>query len=126
MWINLFVGGKKLHMRVLLAGVFVFTVTLALVGLIGAMYPADNWPWWAAPVIAVAMLGSMIASLFIFNMPGYRPTMPGKTIEELIGELQEQGMLISESFSAVRAFQVEEFEDEGSHYFIELTDGAVF
>ncbi|MCL1888067.1 MAG: hypothetical protein FWF96_04265 [Kiritimatiellaeota bacterium] len=34
-------------------------------------------------------------------------------------------MLQRERFRAVRAFQVEEFEDEGSQYFIELEDGRV-
>ena len=112
-------------MRVLLAGVFVFTVTLGLVGVIGWQYPDNNWPWWAIPSIVAAMLGSMIASLILFNMPGYHPSMPGKTIEEYVAELQEKDMLISEPFTAKRAFQVEEFEDEGSHYYIELADGAV-
>lgn len=35
------------------------------------------------------------------------------------------GLLISESFRARRAFQVEEFDDEGSHYFVELEDERV-
>ncbi|HYO76001.1 MAG TPA: hypothetical protein VE010_06015 [Thermoanaerobaculia bacterium] len=34
-------------------------------------------------------------------------------------------LLVADHFTARRAFHVEEFEDEGSHYFIELTDGEV-
>ena len=32
---------------------------------------------------------------------------------------------MSERFTASRAFAVEEFEDEGSHYFVDLTDNRV-
>ena len=34
-------------------------------------------------------------------------------------------MLIKADFSARRAFSVEEFEDEGLHFFIELSDGGI-
>lgn len=34
-------------------------------------------------------------------------------------------MLLTENYSATRAFCVEEFEDEGSHYFLEIEDGSV-
>ena len=112
-------------MRALLAGVFVITVTLAVVGVIGSRYAENAWPWWAAPLISVVMLGSIIASLCIFNRRGYRPIIPGKSAQEQLAELQEKGLLLSESFSARRAFQVEEFEDEGLHYFIELDDRGV-
>lgn len=98
---------------------------LGSVGIIGAMYPADNFPWWGALVCPIVLLGSLFVSAFLFNKPGYPPTMPGETYEEYLARLVEEGLLVSESFTATRAFQVEEYDDEGSHYFIELTDGAV-
>ena len=38
---------------------------------------------------------------------------------------EQTGKLESRPFRATRCFQVEEFEDEGSHYFLELEDGSV-
>ena len=112
-------------MRAFLAGIFVFTVTLALVGLIGSHYPKGNFPWWAAPLIVVAMLASILGAFFLFNWIGHRRLDLGKSAEEQLAELAAKGLVSSESFKARRAFQVEEFEDEGSHYFIELVDGTV-
>ena len=112
-------------MRALLAGVFVFTVTLAMVGVIGSHYPDSHWPWWAAPLIVVTMVASIVSAFFLFNVVGRRRLVPGKSAEEQIAELEAKGLLSSETLKARRAFQVEEFEDEGSHYFIELADGSV-
>jgi hypothetical protein len=39
--------------------------------------------------------------------------------------MEEQGLLVSEYYRANRAFEVQEFEDEGPHYFIELENGSV-
>ncbi|HTL55493.1 MAG TPA: hypothetical protein VL361_07425 [Candidatus Limnocylindrales bacterium] len=112
-------------MRALLAGLFVFTLTLALVGVIGSHYPNGHFPWWAAPLIVVAMLTLIVGAFFLFNWVGHRRLAPGKSADEQLAELEAKGLLSSESFKARRAFQVEEFEDEGSHYFIELIDGSV-
>ena len=112
-------------MRALLAGLFVITVTLAVVGVIGSHYPGSRWPWWAGPLVAIAMLGSIVAAFFLFNMVGRRRLVPGQSGEQQIAELEAKGLLSSETLKARRAFQVEEFEDEGSHYFLELIDGSV-
>jgi hypothetical protein len=48
-----------------------------------------------------------------------------KTTVEYIADLESQGQLLRETYHATRAFVVEEFEDEGSHYFIELADGRI-
>jgi hypothetical protein len=40
-------------------------------------------------------------------------------------EMEEQGLLVYAEFRARRAFEVEETEDEGLHFFVELEDGAV-
>jgi hypothetical protein len=110
-------------MRAILAGLFIFGLTLAFVAFIGSLYPDGRFPWWAIPGILIVLFGSMFGSLFIFNKRGFRPNLSAKSHEEQIEELKQKGLLISESFAARRAFQLEEFEDEGSHYFIELSDG---
>ena len=112
-------------MRALLAGIFVFAVLLGVVGTISAHYPNGAWPPWAGPTIIASMLTAIFTSLFLFNKRGNRPDFSGKTFKEHLAALQEKGLLVSEKLKARRAFQVEEFEDEGSHYFIELVDGSV-
>jgi hypothetical protein len=112
-------------MRALLAGIFVFAVLLTTAGLISKHYPGGALPWWAGPTIIGGMFAAIFASLFLFNKSGYRPNLSRKSFEEQLAELQVKGLLLSESFKARRAFQVEEYEDEGSHYFIELADSSV-
>jgi len=113
------------QMRALLAGIFVFAVLLTTAGIISKHYPGGALPWWAGPTIIGSMFAAIIASLFIFNKSGYRPNLSRKSFEEQLAELEQKGLLLNESFKARRAFQVEEYEDEGSHYFIELSDGGI-
>lgn len=112
-------------MRVILAGLFTFISTAAVAGAIGAIYPDDQWPAWATPMIIATLFGTMFGSLFLFNPKGLRPNITGKTLEEQIADLEAEGLIQRDSFTARRAFQVEESEDEGSHYYIELDDGRV-
>ena len=112
-------------MRTILAGLFVFTSMLIVVGLIGGNYPDDSWPWWATPTIILTLLGSLLLSMFLFNKRGLRPNLLRKGLQEQSADLDHHGLLSRESFRAIRAFAVEEFEDEGPHYYIELEDRRV-
>jgi len=112
-------------MRIILAGLFVLIALIAFVGFVSSRYGDNEWPWWATPSIFVITAGSIWLALIVFNQRGYRPIPPWKSPEEYMKELEAKGLLLTESFQARRAFQVEEFEDEGSHYFIELDDGSV-
>src|SRR5262252_2090353 len=112
-------------MRALLAGLFVFAATLVTVIIIASHSPNQDLPWWGLPVVVTTMSVAIVAALFIFNKQGYRPRATWKTAEEHIRELDEKGMLTSQTFKATRAFTVQEFEDEGLHYFIELSDRGV-
>lgn len=112
-------------MRALLAGIFVFAVLLTTAGIISKHYPGGALPWWAGPTIIGTMFAAIIASLFLFNKRGNRPNLSRKSFEEQLAELEQKGLLLNESFKARRALRVEEYEDEGSHFFIELADGAV-
>jgi len=49
----------------------------------------------------------------------------GKSVSLQLSELREAGLLETEHFSVTRAFEVEEAEDEGMHFFLELPAGAV-
>lgn len=72
--------------------------------------------------IAVYFVGLCVLSLWLF-----RPKDPFglKTQEEFLRELKESGQIETSAFSAMRAFGVEEFEDEGLSYYLELDDGRV-
>ena len=48
-----------------------------------------------------------------------------KSFDQQVEELEDRGLLASTEYHATRAFGVEEFEDEGLSYFLELTDGRV-
>lgn len=110
-------------MRLLFAALFVLTMTFVGVALLGQIYHGNELPWWGGLTLIVVFFGSIVAALVLFNREGFRPTAPWKTNEEVIEELRQKDLLFTESFTARRTFQVEEFDDEGSHYFIELQDG---
>jgi hypothetical protein len=111
-------------MRLMGAGLFVFTGLLAAVGLLDALHLST-----AAPALVVAfglvvvMIGLIAAASVLFSprspLTGIRP------VEELVEELEAQGLLVSQHFAVSRAFEVEEFEDEGMHFYLELSDGRV-
>ena len=112
-------------MRLVGAGLFVFASMLLLVVVLGSQNVFDRAPVWVVgPGIAVFMVGMAVLSLWLFNRKGSDP-FGRKTVEERIRELEEAGQVESVAYRATRAFGVEEFEDEGLHYFLELVDGRV-
>jgi hypothetical protein len=80
--------------------------------------------WLISVVMTVIIVGLVVVAMFIF-----RGESPGRISEEAIlaqrASVEQAGLLLPEPYLAKRAFQVEEFEDEGSHYYIELDDGGV-
>ena len=112
-------------MRLIGAGLFVFASMLAAVAGLGSLGLFDRAPTWligsGMSVFTVVMIG---VALWLFNSKG-RSAFNLKPLEEQIAELEQQDLLESTSFQAQRAFAVEESEDEGSSYFLELTDGRV-
>ncbi len=112
-------------MRVILASLFVFGSMIGTVGFISSNYPDCESPWWATPAVIAVLFTSIFISMFLFNRSGYRPSLKRRTLAEQIAELAARGLLLRQSFRALRAFSVEEFEDESSHYCIELADGNV-
>ena len=109
-------------MRALLAGIFVMGCLMAFVMAMSSSYPGEHWPWWSNAAGIAVLVTSLVAALFLFNRAGMRPVM-GRSHEQIMAELREKDLVVSASFHARRAFQQEEFEDEGVHYYLELTDG---
>ena len=110
-------------MRVVLAGCFVFG-TMALV----AVFIVSFMPKAPSALLGVVAAGTLIGATLLatrmFNRAGVHP-LGFKSPEQQVAELEKDGLLLSERFTASRAFAVEEFEDEGSHYFVGLTDNRV-
>ena len=109
-------------MRALLAGIFVFVMLFLAASFISSHSKGNDMPWWGVPFIAANLVISIIAALILFNGRRTRPFQSG---DAYLAELQEKGLLVSQNLEARRAFEVNEFEDEGSHFFVELTDGSV-
>ena len=108
-------------MRLLLAGLSVVICTLMAVGLFSTLFPKAP-PSVISPVMVLIFFGLVIAAMATFNR-----VRPGKRYDSAIAasELEAQGLIIDQPFKATRSFQVDEFEDEGSHYFLELEGGKV-
>jgi hypothetical protein len=85
---------------------------------------AIEWPvripgWLGLLAFAASwVLGGIVA----WRLSG-RPKM--KLTSSAKPDYEKLGLLGREEFAAQRAFEVEEFEDEGPHFFIELEDGRV-
>lgn len=105
-------------MRLLLASLFVIAIQVAFIALasfLGWDRVLEPFLWLVMPVL---FLGAVGAAMRLFNGPNLAP-------RDQIREWEEQGLLVSTDFRARRAFQVEEYEDEGPHYVLELEDGSV-
>jgi len=112
-------------MRLLLAGLFVYVATMATVISLSDHFGKQPWPWWASLATIVTPLAAMILSSYALNRRGFRPSFRRRTLEQRIADLESQGLLLRQPFQAVRGFEVEQLEDEGLHYYIELVDGRV-
>lgn len=83
------------------------------------VYPDDQWPWWVLPLMIIsAIVGNRLFS--------EKDTAASWTsLEDHIAELGAKDLILRQNFKAIRAFSLDEFDDEGSHYYIELEDGRV-
>lgn len=121
-------ASKGLHgclsvVRVILAGLFIFVALTMVVGWLAG--DGDDLSPWGGVVIVVAFAAVIFVAMFLFNPRGSRPSLFGLNKGESLEALERDGILVRESYSATRAFEVAEYEDEGLHYFLELTNGDV-
>jgi hypothetical protein len=106
-------------MRVILAAIsslgFMLLAVVILLGPLEGKVPDSV----ATAVIVLTFVLAILGSCIVFNRHNER--WPYQTIEEM----EKEGVVVSAEFRAKRAFQVEEVEDEGLHYYLELIDGSV-
>jgi hypothetical protein len=105
-------------LRLLGAGTFVF-LTMAMTGV---LFSGSRHRVVGAFAVLVITVVAIAAAIWIFS-PRLRVSAAAN--DTIIRALEADHLLESQSFTAVRAWQAEEFEDEGSHYFIELADGSL-
>jgi hypothetical protein len=121
-------ASKGLHgclsaVRVILAGLFIFVALTMVVGWLAG--DGDDLSPWGGAVIMATFVAAIFIAMFLFNPRGSRPSLFGLNEGENLEALERDGILVRESYSATRAFEVAEYEDEGLHYFLELTNGDV-
>ena len=115
---------KFLAMRKVFAGLFVFAGMIVGIDLISGIW-GDTFPIWTM-VLFIGLYLPMVFALayFLFNLGVPRPWT--LTAADIARRLDEQGLLVAEQFRAVRALEVvDEFDDEGLSYFLELESGGV-
>ena len=113
----------SLDVRVLFAGLFVFGGLLALVVLCGSLGALDGPGPIAKAGFVIAPLVLIAAAWMLFNR--HPLARSDKSNAEIAVELERAGQLTRAEFEVRRAFRVEEFEDEGQSWFLELADGGV-
>jgi hypothetical protein len=110
--------------RLILAAVFVWLCWMVVM-IITPKEFLENGPSLVIIIgIGVVTFGSYWIVFRLFNKPG-TPFFGHRHSEQFIQELEAKGLLITQPLKAIRAFQVEESEDEGLHYFLELEDASV-
>ena len=73
--------------------------------------------------LALYLVLLCIVALILFNLFAPDP-VPGVDFDT-IATLEAKGLLVDTTYHAMRVFEVEEMEDEGRHFFLELDDGSV-
>jgi hypothetical protein len=111
-------------MKIVGAGLFVVAGLSGLVVALDAINVLGWLPIWAVGgLLAVCLLGLAVIALWLFSPKLAEAAAPDAA--ETIRRLDAQGLLDTREFLATRAFGVDEFEDEGLHYYVELDDKRV-
>jgi hypothetical protein len=115
-------------LRWLIANLIVFVPLVLVILQVNHWYPNDDdWSWW----VAALLLGTLVAAgyaawrFWMAMDPELNLRDHGKSTEQIIAELEAKNLIRRDVFHARRAFQMEEMEDEGSNFFVDLEDGRV-
>ena len=111
-------------MRLIVAALSFFIGFFVITSGIAALLPESAPSWLTGVSILMGAALSLYLTNKLVNVQGTNFWSLSKSTQS-VEELEQQGLLTSAECSAIRAFQVEELEHEGSHYFIELQDKSV-
>ena len=113
---------EALRDRLKLVGAALFAVAGAFGGFCLSLWLPRSYPGWLLDSIPLcALFVFLVIAVALFNSSVVGTAVPG----EKIRKLESQGLVRSQPYRALRAFQIQEFDDEGSHYYIELDDRRV-
>jgi hypothetical protein len=112
-------------MRLLIAALsFLLGLYAISAGLI-ALLPPGAPEWLSGVGILIGFCLSLVLTNKLVNAQGTNFWSLARAPEPGEQSGQQEGLLLSTAYQATRAFQVEEFKEEGLHYFIELHDGSI-
>ncbi|HEY3963634.1 MAG TPA: hypothetical protein VGM05_03690 [Planctomycetaceae bacterium] len=112
-------------MRVVVAALFTVGGIFAAVALVGEFGDINRVsPHVVGLGSGLLLVAMSVGALFLFN-PWWANPFRRMTAEDILRQLEAQGLVVSSDFEARRAFGIEESDDEGLHYFLELGDGRV-
>lgn len=100
----------------------IFAAAVVFAGVLGAVLLLGG-PIEQASHVQILAVAFGLSILFLLLCWGVLSLFNPPTLT--VQQMEEQGLLIPEYYRAVRALEVEEFEDEGPHYFIELENGSL-
>lgn len=106
--------------RLLAAGLLSFLGLLLSATAVVSTLPAKTPSLLVGFILVLIYVVFFVVIAAVFNLARGKPS-PGPDV----AALDAQGLVTSAEYRALRAFAVEEFEDEGGHYFVELADGGV-
>jgi hypothetical protein len=77
-------------------------------------------------VLAIVILTYLSVLVLVIAIMLNYPRLPRQAmVNDFADELEARNLLNSSTFRAERAFRVDEFNEEGPHYFLELEDGGI-
>lgn len=91
---------------------------------LSSVLPYNPPDWLVVLVIGPIFLCLVLSAFFIFNHRQGQP-WPFQSNASFVRALEKEGLIVTKSFTAKRAFELEEGMVEGIHYFIELENGSV-
>jgi hypothetical protein len=107
---------KSLLVRLIIQAAFAATAVAALIAFRHAGFG----------VLAIVILTYLSVLVLVIAIMLNYPRLPRQAmVNDFADELEARNLLNSSTFRAERAFRVDEFNEEGPHYFLELEDGGI-
>lgn len=111
-------------MRLFIAALSFLIGLFVITGAFLALLPANAPDWLTGIGVLIGFILSLFLTNKLVNVTGTNFWSFSRA-PETREQSDQEGLLVSTRYRATRSFQVREFTDEGSHYFIELNDGSV-
>jgi hypothetical protein len=91
---------------------------------VGSVLTNHYSPAVTGAIVTGTMFVMVPAVLIVMNL-GRKVRTDPTLFEDRLRDMEARGQIVKTDHKAHRAFEVEEFEDEGLHFFVEVEDGGV-